>query len=648
MGQKGESLLAPPIPVEAGVVTLTVDTNNDTVVDDKDDEAFRKDASKAFAFWESDPTAEYLDKLVDWASVRIRLPRGVSFGEKISLIMPLSDWSLRKKYEAAPLCQGKGYLCNGDIARAQHVINELSPNDPLQPRPIGNSGRIEIPADLLQNDTNWFLFKCEPQPEKRGCSSPAIELEREVAGKKVGITARRTEIKSLNSWLTLYSARPGPGLPPTPSAYSPLPTLVRLSDWAPIPSSATKLTVLVHGFNVAATTAINNYFPTYFKRLYWVGHPVLLRQGDDQSGFAHTVGISWPGDQGGAVLFGLYFPEDEFHALQTGIPLSRLLKETLDRPSSRSIDVIAHSLGNMAVHSALMQPGMDDIVDRYIMNDAAIPADTLSTSYPYSTIEKESMFPHAEAYGFGHLQSALPADKRWESDWKDIQVGRPYKVTVIGNETIEEPDFTDFRNWNQKLSDDINPSLLPQPTYELRWRQRRPALGIPATGTGETPQRGPWSAFFDGNLQRAIILNAFNSGDQILRIDGSFGDSPLNLHAWYVCQRRQKPSAGLLGLGPDNRTAQYWALLSNTTAAEEYLWRFVGNHANIHRQWAELAYWFPSVSGAAGATEIPGLRNEDMFAFGGSDGVASHTYMTGKPFSDVWGAYERYRAFLRR
>src|SRR5205823_4142425 len=108
----------------------------------------------------------------------------------------------------------------------------------------------------------------------------------------------------------------------------------------------------------------SGFIPPMFKRLYWSGHRVMSYQGDATSGYAHTVAALWPGDQGkGYVVPGLgnptnlvFFPEDEFHALQTGVPLAQLIltltSETSGSP--RQIDVIAHSLGNMAVNSALM------------------------------------------------------------------------------------------------------------------------------------------------------------------------------------------------------------------------------------------------------------------------------------------------------
>jgi hypothetical protein len=62
-GRQGSTLEASPLEFEAGIAYITVDTDNNTIVDDADDEAFRKDASRAFTFWDGDPYAESLNQL---------------------------------------------------------------------------------------------------------------------------------------------------------------------------------------------------------------------------------------------------------------------------------------------------------------------------------------------------------------------------------------------------------------------------------------------------------------------------------------------------------------------------------------------------------------------------------------------------------
>lgn len=138
------------------------------------------------------------------------------------------------------------------------------------------------------------------------------------------------------------------------------------------------------------------------------------------------------------------------------------------------------------------------------------------------------------------------------------------------------------------------------------------------------------------------------------------------LNAWYACQRLQKPryspplgssdSCEELLVGRfDDRTRRTWATLGIDLGAQNYLWSGE-NHSEETRQWAELAYWFPARSRAAGTAEVGGTLNEDFSRFGSADpgldpveaivGSMTHGYMTMKPFSATWEAYRRFTTFF--
>jgi hypothetical protein len=312
-----------------------------------------------------------------------------------------------------------------------------------------------------------------------------------------------------------------------------------------------------------------------------------------------------------------FFPEDELHALQSGVPFSNLLKKTIDVPSSRSVRIIAHSLGNMVVNSALLQPNMEGVIDAYVMNDAAVAAEAFADDYLYSLFEIQTMFPHAVEYGYGN-------DQRWRSDWDDMRAGRP---PTKDREGFEFPNFADLIKWTEMLRQESNPALFPQPEYALRWRQTRPATGVPPVGGSATPERGPWRGIFASNTRKTAIYNTYNSTDLVLT------------GAWVGSVGTQKPNLGPLGLLADDRSTQFWATLTNTGPEEEYLWDFRGNHANITRQWAELAHWFPPISVAAGSSAHQTLRSYDFSSWGGVHLLLSHSYMAGRPLPDVWGAF---------
>ena len=82
---------------------------------------------------------------------------------------------------------------------------------------------------------------------------------------------------------------------------------------------------------------------------------------------------------------------------------------------------------------------------------------------------------------------------------------------------------------------------------------------------------------------------------------------------WLRVQTYQKPFVSFRGLASDTRSSQFWGALADagaraigeepiTIADVDYLFGVPSAaSANALRQWAELAYWFPSLSGAVGA-----------------------------------------------
>lgn len=196
-------------------------------------------------------------------------------------------------------------------------------------------------------------------------------------------------------------------------------------------------------------------------------HPVLLPQPSSP----HVVGFSWPGNQFPTFLTDpdsvlvdnltrVYFPEDEFHALQAGKVLSEEIMN-LKAPSGRSVDVIAHSLGNMVVNSAFtfLEPG---VVSTYVMHQAALPAEAFSQNYGLDTLLR----PSAEAQGY-------PDDQLWETMWSDMTQGLRDAWT-LGFPSGTPP--TDVRR-----------------AFTHRWRLQRPDDWTPATLSGGQSCGGAWA-----------------------------------------------------------------------------------------------------------------------------------------------------------
>jgi hypothetical protein len=276
------------------------------------------------------------------------------------------------------------------------------------------------------------------------------------------------------------------------------------------------------------------------------------------------------------------------------------------------------------------------------MNQAAIASeafhDPLSVS-PYETAPE--LETHARTYG-------MDDDFRWEREWQDAFETR--------NDCPPEPQpcgTSDYYRW-QAAASRLSHELGLTVSYAKRWRLLRPQ------------ETGRWLGFFASNLHRpgVTLYNSYNRTDHVLRVDRGLGDRA-DPHAWFACQRRQKPNVGLgvaaldyfFGVPPgtkDGPTQQFWALLGGASSVssvtdQEYLWG-VGRHSRLVRQWGELAHWFSAVSAPAGVQPLPVLasdgvdRNIDLGQVGGTDSRASHSFIRMKSIADAWPAFERFRA----
>src|SRR5260370_1214886 len=549
-----------PPSVAVGTVTLVMDFNNDAKIDETTDTPALK-KTNAVAFWASDSSVTGLpdrERLLDYLTVRVKSTVPWSAG---TIQLQLKSNFADEWFVADKLKSGNTYLQNKADSIAQDALvgqpcqfsgthlqslggecvnvslqNSTDPNN-YNPQPLPN----------LSLGDNEFLFRCEQCPRKYPNVSAIADrtlqlVARNSDGSMMVLDQAKLNIRLLKEWATTYSVRSTPN-PQTQDDFRPTASAQLSPGWTDVPPDATNITVLVHGFHTSQSSAETSFIPVMMKRLYWSGHPVLDTGQNDVQGHAHVVGFVWPGDDSftsvippsvGTLLF---FPEDEIHALESGVPLAKLLASLSGGGAGRTINIIAHSLGNMVVNSAISRPEVTPSMSKnYIMYDAALAAEAFGPMFP----SVPALVTHAKHLGYD--PSAANSDLRWKSEWNAMLAGTPHIIDPNSGADLG-PDFTDLNHWCTEITAPDNYVTL-KPRYELRWLQARPAGGVqdealptaarapPCNVPADQPQRGPWQGFFAGNLTKTNIVNAFNTGDQIVQ------------YVWRLMQLEQKPNYG--------------------------------------------------------------------------------------------------------
>ena len=665
-------------PVPAGVVTLVVDSNNDTNIDVKDEDK-TVHRTMAFQFWTQDPTyliSSQQNKtdfqngkplnatkgLADYATVRVKVggifPKGslsLKFDDHSAFSVLPTRWSLTEK-----VGQGTDYLTKQTTATSQ--INSILATQNCDPNNDHLAGECHSDANntiqlpfLRGFEVRDFLFACFICDTNTSRTLVAQYTDPNT-GQVTKLDAVKLDIRSLQQLITVLTARSQPSGGQPKSTFTPVD--IWLSEPSTDPFVPTQLTVFVHGFQNSQTDVIGDNIPTYFKRLYWANQPVLSAQ---KAGF---VGVSWPSDPGIT-----NFPDAEMLALETGVPFAKLITHLKAGLGSPKINVIAHSLGNMVVNSALLRLDAGQ-VQSYVMNEAALPAETFkdpSAAFGPGETNPDYVSKVTNQYGY-------PDDVAWLNIWLQMAAGEP--TSVLGN-----PDLSDFNRWNTTA--DSLPS--PKPRFYERWTQVRPAGGIPDSASEDIHNhRGPWKGYFFNNIGKVPggILNTWSS------VDGVLGGPILGINhgAWDIMQRLQKPDFNAMNallqlpgvqtatcLTPlgcikavtgditQERALQFWATMAKNTA--DYAQVFGDppvfgdpsvNHYNIIRQWEELSFWFESLSIAAGNGRIggltppAGLTNFEFTSLSSdSNPLTSHSYMTAKPYYDVVNGFIIIRGRLK-
>jgi hypothetical protein len=656
--------------ISTGTVNLVVDSNNDTVLDPVADPAAAQSGQK-FSFWQADPNNignSGQDGLLDYAPLRVyvgAVPPANTGSIQVALVSTdnnTASWVLTKNVgvpdgstDTVAAANEKLYLT--DQPTATNELNNTwsaSSNAPA-PLPCGaaggnsfettlcasQSGQVELP-NISAGSMYDMLISCLTCVQDSTWALQSLYVDPN--GNKTVLWQVPVDIRPIQNWMTIETVRNGSDTKPL--SYP----ILDSGGWMDIPTTAQNLVLLVHGFDnsdsevTSAETSLlgvttgEGFFPAWFKRLYWAGHPVLLAQNNTQ-----TVALSWPSNPGSTE-----YPIAYMTAFESGIPLAKFLSnQTL--LYGRKIQAMAHSLGNVVVNSALSRPEYAGAqVTTYLMNEAALPAEAFNANYQPDAGDLAIFDSHAVSYGWSDNTAQTPLDNMWALQWAAILAGQPEIPCDGGTELCPDPSY--LNKWNATLSASTYVTS-PQPLYSTRWGQQRPSGTVPDSAPfNSTPQRGSWLGFFAGNLSQTNVVNSYNSGDGILG------------QTWVTMNLLQQPYYSFLGLGSDNATTQFWAALVSTDGGQETVWGQACSsyanclHSNIIRQWAELSFWFPSRSAATGNGPIAGTTSLNFTGYAPpppSSGAAlefssgTHSYLQLSPFPAVFPAWQQVQGALQ-
>jgi len=287
----------------------------------------------------------------------------------------------------------------------------------------------------------------------------------------------------------------------------------------------------------------------------------------------------------------------------------------------RRLTVVAHSLGGLLTHSAILY-SPPNTVDAIAMSEAAFAAEVFDRS------TDEQLIPNAQSHGWA--ADIEQTDMKWRLEYRDLSEEQLQSWIAV-----------------RALQDSL---LAIPPHYGVRWSQQRPSSWVPSMEpVGQCPaaswvpslmlgslcaDRGPWAGLFAGNMLLVRkIVNSWNSGDRAL--DG-----------WVTGQRLLRP---VFPDGQDNPTTQRWGKIPPYLSASDDLALLRSPaSANALRQWGELAFWFPALSLATGAKEVqvpaPAWQNLNFTSYADNSGIdTSHSFLIARPYHAVWKAFDELR-----
>ncbi len=161
------------------------------------------------------------------------------------------------------------------------------------------------------------------------------------------------------------------------------------------PNEAHQIVVFVHGWNMSQWEW-KNFSETMFKRLWYQGYK------------GRFATLRWP-----TKTDAFSYNTSEFIAFKSGLGVSRYLNKLRDCFPSYSVNVAAHSMGNIVMGQALKEQlaGGFTVVNNYVAMQGAVPAQCYDVNAPTleMLVTKEQINPTPNTYTsyMGTVRSAI-------------------------------------------------------------------------------------------------------------------------------------------------------------------------------------------------------------------------------------------------
>ena len=205
-----------------------------------------------------------------------------------------------------------------------------------------------------------------------------------------------------------------------------------------------QMVVFVHGYNVNQTQS-SAWFAEAFKRLYQSGANSMF------------TGVIWNGNVSG----GTRYWQDVANAFGTS---QALINSVNSLQGGTNKIVIAHSLGNMLVSSAINDYGANGLkVSQYFMLDAAMPMEAFDVSQfnqgQNTNMENATYYGYTNTLWASYWYSLFPStDGRAGLTWKNRFSNLTHYVTPVN-----------FYSSGEDVLDNGNPSIVTSSTISIAW-----------------------------------------------------------------------------------------------------------------------------------------------------------------------------------